>query len=384
MQKEGRHMKVTSDHDVSAQRVRRCGRTPLQTEQTAAKENHFDRFTPKAAPGAAGKEPAQTAQQIADALRSQYPWVKFTFRPLGDRPEDLAQFAVSAGSGAHLVIDPDVLEWMAQGSEAWAQGMEMIGKTLHDLMQQPGGENGCKGAVIADAGEITTWTAEWEKPKTELEKGFEYMTDTLDRMEEARKQQEKKREKMKLEQKKKLNYQMGRDMTRLAKGTTDRDVRSLISSLYASRQRIAASSGYNKQEVQMALAQMDYVIGRARAKIRHLKEEGELHQRVKKAEKLQEEKRRLQLEQELKSRRRARMAKERAAIHKKMPDLPGLRGEEERRQARDEAVLSAAAQNLSAASGAALPAAPNASAGSTVVVSAPSGASVEVTITPMA
>lgn len=357
--------------------------TSTQQTPVYAKKKPYDQVAVSGAKQPSESDGVQTVEQIADALRKQYPWVTFTFAELGDHPEDIPQFAVSSGNGIHLVIDPDVLDWMAQGGEAWNQGCEMIAKTLHDLMLQKNDDEYNRGAVIADDGEITLWSSSWEKPKTDLEKDFEFMTNILERQEEARERQEEQQKKLKLEQKKKLNYQMGKDMTRLAKGTTDRDIRSLISHMYANRQKIAASSTYNRREVQMALAQMDYVIGRARAKIRHLKNEGELQLRVKKAAEKKEEKRRMQLEQELKSRRRNRIARERAAIYEKMPDLPGLRSEEERREAQAQTVLSGIASGaITPGYGPAAP--PIGETSSTVVVSAPSGAAVEVTITSMA
>ncbi len=368
-------MKVTKAYEMAGYGLQRQNRETGQKKPLSAKGKNVDRFTPAPAAHFSKRDAAQTVSQVADALRGQFPWVSFTFDQLGDRPEDIAQFVASAGNGVHLVIDSDVLEWMAQGEKAWNQGLEMIGKALQELMQNKGQGEYNRGAVIAEDGEITLWSAKEEKPKSD-------MTDILDRMDEARERQQEHEKKMKLEQKKKLNYQMGKDMARLAKGSTDRDVRSLISSLYANRQKIATSASYNKKEVQAALAQMDYVIGRARAKIRHLKDEGEMQRRIDQAEKRQEEKRRMQLEQELKTRKRNRMAKERAAIYEKLPDLPGIRDEEERREARAEAILGAVASGAIAADS--IPAAPPADAGTNVTVSTPGGASVNVTITPMA
>lgn len=347
--------------------------TSTQKTSAFAKKKPYDQVIVSGAEQSSANDNVQTVEQIADALRKQYPWVTFTFAALEDHPNDILQFAVSSANGIHLVMDPDVLDWMAQGGEAWSQGCEMIAKTLHDLMLQKNDNEYNKGAVIADDGEITLWSSSWEKPKTDLEKDFKFMTNILERQEEARKRQEEQQKKLKLEQKKKLNYQMGKDMTRLAKGTTDRDIRSLISHMYANRQKIAASSTYNRREVQMALAQMDYVIGRARAKIRHLKDEGDLQLRVKKAAEKKEEKRRMQLEQELKNRRRNRIARERAAIYKKIPDLPGLRSEEERQEAQAQTVLSGIACGaISPEYGPATP--PIGEGGATIGVSAPSGA----------
>lgn len=374
-------MKITKTHEIWSYAIEHRKQMPLQDGSLPTKEKNFDKFTAAHTELPPMQNPTQTIEQVANALRKQYPKVSFTFAQLGDRPEDIPQFAVSAGDGIHLVIDPDILEWMGQGKEPWAQGLEMINKTLHDLMLQ--GEKGeyNKGAVIADDGEITLWSAKWEKPKTSLEKDFEFMTNILERQDEARKQQEEQQKKLKMAQKKKLNYQMGKDMARLAKRTTDKDVRSLISHMYASRQRIAASSNYSKKEVQTALAQMDYVIGRARVKIRHLKHESDIQLRIKKAEESQEKKRKMQLEQELKNRRRNRIAKERAAIYEKLPDFSGLRDDEKRRDAQAKAILNGIASGATAAE--CTPASPVADAGSTVVVSTPSGANVEVSITPL-
>lgn len=375
-------MKVTKSYEPSSYAFPQQKRTAPQKDSLPPAEKNFDSFTARETETVASQDASQTIEQVANALRKQYPWVSFTFAELGDEQEAIAQFAVSAGNGVHLIIDPDILEWMAHGKDAWAQGLELIGGTLHDLMLQKSSGEYNKGAVLADDGEVTLWSAKWEKPKTELEKDFEFMSDMLERQKEAQKRQEEQQKKMKLEQKKKLNYQMGKDMARLAKGVTDRDVRSLISHMYARRQKIAASSSYNQKEVQMALAQMDHVIGRARAKIRHLKDEEAMQIRVKKAEKQKQEKRRMQLELELKNRRRNRIAKERAAIYEKMPDLPGLRDPDERREAQAQMMLNGIASG--AVSAGTILAAPTIDAGSSIVVSAPSGASVEVTITPMA
>lgn len=374
-------MKVSKAYDVPSYSFQHKVLPDTQKEAIPAAAKNFDSFTANQMENPMMQNTPQTIDQAADALRKQYPWVTFTFERLPNQPNAVPQFAVSAQNGIHLVIDPDILEWMAQGKESWAQGLEMIGKTLHDLMKQNGNDIYNKGAVIDDNGETTLWSAKWEKPKTDLEKNFEFMTDILEREDEAQKRQEEAQKKMKLEQKKKLNYQMGKDMARLAKVTTDRDVRSLISRMYSGRQKIAASSSYDKKEIQTALAQMDYVIGRARAKIRHLKEEEGMQARVKKAEKYKQEKRRMQLELELKTRRRNRIARERAAIYEKLPDLPGLRDPEERRDAQAQMMLNGAAAG--AVSDESISAAPPADIGSCVVSMSPD-ISVAVTITPMA
>lgn len=328
-------------------------------------------------------EQSQTVQQVAEALRKQYSWVSFTFADLGNRPENLAQFAVSAGKGIHLVISPEILEWMAQGGTAWQEGSEMIGKTIYELMKQTDAEVHNSGAVIAADGQTTLWSSKWENPKSEIEQDLEYMKNMLERLDKIRKQNAEQQKKMKLLQKKKLNYQMGKDMARLARGTTDRDVRSLISGMYANRQRIATSRTYSKKEIQMTLAQIDHVIRCARTKIRQLKEEGQMQQRVEKAKKEREEKLKRELIRELKERKRKRLSKEHAQIFERIPELPGLRDREEQREAQMQAAAACESSSIAAAP-AALPAGGEVSGGTTVTVSAPGGGTVEVSMVPMA
>lgn len=122
----------------------------------------------------------------------------------------------------------------------------------------------------------------------------------LERMEESRKRNQERMKKLKLVQKKKINYQMGRDMARLAKGTTVKEIRFLISRFMRPEGRCA------------------------RTKLRQLKEENQLEIRQKKAQKQREEKQRGELEQELKERRRKRMAREHAQIFQRLSDWPGL------------------------------------------------------------
>ncbi len=291
---------------------------------------------------------APSSADVAEALTKQYPQVHFIFADADGYPENLAEFAAGAGEGIHLVVSSEVLDWMTQGSEAWRQGAEMIGQAVCRMMKdmQPGVYN--TGAVIGDNGEITYWSAQLaeEDVKQEWEQELDNIRNMLDRFEESRKRNAERMKKLRLSQKKKINYQMGRDMSRLARGTTDKEVRSLISRVYAARGRVAGSRAYDKKEIQSAVAQMDHVIRCARTKIRQLKEEEQINLRRKKAEKQKQEKLRRELERELKERRRARKAKEHARIFERLPDLPGLRDEEDRREAQEEAMAAAAASGM--------------------------------------
>ncbi|MBS5144753.1 MAG: hypothetical protein KHY89_04440 [Butyricicoccus pullicaecorum] len=361
---------------------KRYHRVVKQTENHVQKHSDYDQYRVdtkgEPAPGQ-----AQTVQQVAEALRKQYSWVSFTFADLGDSSENLAQFAVSAGKGLHLVISPEILEWMAQGGTAWQEGSEMIGKTIYELMKQTDANIHNSGAVIAADGQTTLWYSKWENPKSDMEQDLEYMKNMLDRLDKIRKQNAEQQKKMRLLQKKKLNYQMGKDMSRLARGTTDRDVRSLISGMYANRQRIATSRTYSKKEIQMTLAQIDHVIRCARTKIRQLKEEGQMQQRVEKAEKEREEKLKRELIRELKERKRKRLSKEHAQIFERIPELPGLRDREEQREAQMQAAA-VCVGSPTAAAPAVLPAGGETSGGTTVTVSVSGGSTVEVSMVPMA
>lgn len=322
-----------------------------KTEKEAGQRPSFDR-------NAVGNAFLETVQpqapsDVAGALRKQYPQIQFVFADvagLEHQSESIAQLAGGLKKGAYIFVSSDILEWMSKGPEAFEEGSRLIGQTAFQLMRdlKAGAYN--VGAVIGDEGETVCWKAEETEEssvKQEWEQELENVKNMLDRLEESRKKNAERLKKLKLTQKKKINYQMGRDMARLAKGVTDKDVRSLISRVYAARGRVAGSKSYDKKEIQSAVAQMDHVIRCARTKIRHLKEEGQLELRRKKAEKQKEEKMRRELERELKERRRARRAKEHARIFQKLPDLPGLRDNDDRREAREEALAAAAAAGLS-------------------------------------
>ncbi len=332
----------------------------------------------------------RSPEQIAEALRQQYPWVNFTFSELGERSEEVLQFAASAGQGIHIVIAPDVLDWMAQGDAAWQEGNAMIGKTIYALMRQSGNGIYNQGAVIGENGEITQWSSVLEDPEQDdtWNEQLAEMRHMLERMqamnqkrlEDTRKKNEELQKKMKILQKKKLNYQVGRDMARLAKGTTDQDVRALIGRVYANRQKVSKSSGYEKKEVQMAVAEMDHVIRCARKKIRQLKEERRMQKQVERANEKREEERRKELEQELKVYQRNRRAKEHARIFEKLPDLQRLRELEEKKAQALEAIVSGAYAPS-------VPPMPMPEMSLPQPAAAPPAAdtgSVEVTITPMA
>ncbi len=329
----------------------------------------------------------QSPLEVAEALRKQYPQVNFIFADVDKYFGNIEDFAAGLGQGAFILVSPDVLDWMGQGSEAWKQGSEMISQALCQVMRDMKAGAYNAGAVIGDQGEITCWKAEVtgdkESPKQEWEQEAENIRNMLDRLEESRKKNAERMKKLRLTQKKKINYQMGRDMARLARGTNDKAVRSLISRVYAARGRIAGSSAYDKKEIQSAVAQMDHVIRCARTKIRQLKEEEQIDFRRKKAQKNREEKLKRELEKELKERRRARRAKEHARIFERLPDLPGLRDDDDRREAREEAMAAAASAGLdmSGAGGAVsggLEAA--GAAGGSPAVSADAGVAVQVTV----
>lgn len=269
----------------------------------------------------------QTDSNAAKSLRRQYPQVNFIFVETNVYSEEMEQFISQVRQGAYILMPFDVLDWMSQGEEAAGQGMEMIGQAVCRLARNLKAGAYSTGVVLGERGEDIYWTAfdtQEDTVKEEWEREAENVRGMLERMEESRKRNQERMKKLKLVQKKKINYQMGRDMARLAKGTTVKEIRFLISKVYASRRQLAASSQYDKTEIRNVTAQMDHVIRCARTKLRQLKEENQLEIRQKKAQKQREEKRRRELEQELKERRRKRMAREHAQIFQRLSDWPGL------------------------------------------------------------
>lgn len=114
----------------------------------------------------------------------------------------------------------------------------MIGQAVCRLARNLKAGAYSTGVVLGERGEDIYWTAfdtQEDTVKEEWEREAENVRGMLERMEESRKRNQERMKKLKLVQKKKINYQMGRDMARLAKGTTVKEIRFLISRVYASR-----------------------------------------------------------------------------------------------------------------------------------------------------
>ena len=158
------------------------------------------------------------------------------------------------------------------------------------------------------------------------EQELKLMKRMLEHMEQVREQDaERLRKQATADVKKKINYHMGKDMARLGRVSQDRFVRSFISGVYARRAQIKGNGGYDSREKAEVLAQMDHVIRCARTKIRQLKEERILKSTQEKLQQRNLERERLRAEQELRTKKTKRMAREQARVFEDMPDLPGLR-----------------------------------------------------------
>ena len=180
----------------------------------------------------------QKDSNAAKSLLRQYPQVNFIFVETNVYSEEMEQFISQVRQGAYILMPFDVLDWMSQGEEAAGQGMEMIGQAVCRLARNLKAGAYSTGVVLGERGEDIYWTAfdtQEDTVKEECEREAENVRGMLERMEESRKRIQERMKKLKLVKKKKINYQMGRDMARLAKGTTVKEIRFLISRVYASR-----------------------------------------------------------------------------------------------------------------------------------------------------
>lgn len=286
-------------------------------------------------PGPNGnREQTYGREEMDDFIRRQLKRLGNIRADIGQLPEEgesLEAYLQRLGPGLFMGIPSDMADWMCEGRPAFLEGMRMIREASHTLTEEKEKGTGSAGMLFGRNDEDLYWVRRM-----------------LEQMEESRKKQKEYSRKLSVMQlKKKLNYHMGRDMARLAKVSTDKEVRSLISGVYARRAGILGSSLYGSKEKATAQRQMDYVITCARTKIRQLKEERQVEGRKKRAEKERRLKEYRQLEKELKERRQKRKAAEHARIFERMPDLPGLRDQEERRDALEESLLHVGAESPS-------------------------------------
>lgn len=313
-----------------------------QIQNASGIQGRKDSFTSAEDIGRTGK--------VWKEICSGFPSVRFLLRDDEMNEDAVTQLARQCGKGGFIVVSRDFLDWMAEGEESFQQGSEMLAQAKQEINQALIAGSDGAGAVLSDNGEGFTWTMEAaaEAQKGTLIPGMPQGNEAEDfdpvkkkeemEMEGVRKMLEKlkeAREKPTIKIKKKINYQSGRDMAKLCRAFNDRSIRSFISGVYAKRAQIGNNSSYDKKERSAAVAQMDYVIRCARTKIRQVKEEGELKARAEKLKKAKEEKKRLQVERELKERQIKRRAKEHARIFV-TPDLPGLRDRDEQREAQQE------------------------------------------------
>lgn len=264
---------------------------------------------------------SQLAQDTASSILDAFPDVNISFTWLKN-DNQIRDFAMSAGNGTYLSIAPDFLEWMSESPETYQEGMDIITLVMNQLAENSSGKkNSASGAVIGENGEVSYWYKQ-EPDQSEEKNTLKSLLDTLESLRQKEKDMNSKKETDKFVIKKKICYSPSRDMSRLARVFTARDVRSIISRVYAQSINIKKNSSYDKEEVQMTVAQMEGVIARARAKIKGLNKEGQLNSMRKKAEKQQELKRAIALKLELKRRRTARRSREYGQISEKFPYLP--------------------------------------------------------------
>lgn len=339
-----------------------AGGKAADTQMGEVKKGRWDSFVPT--------ENTDGAQKVWKEICSAHSGIRFVLYEGETESAAVEQLARQCGKGGFIVLSQDFLDWMSEGEKAWQQGMGMIADAKAQINRSLLSGSDGAGAVLSSNGESLEWTMEMPAPekapgslglfggKDDAAGGSDSLMSKEEReLEGVRKMLEKMKEAKKepfIKIKKKINYSMGRDMSKLCRASQDRSIRSFISGVYARRAQIGSNQSYDKKERSAAVAQMDYVIRCARTKIRQVKEEGEMKARAEKLRKAKEEKKRLQVERELKDRQIKRRAKEHARIFADLPDLPGLRSREEQREAVQQFNQIAQAAGVSAAGEAAV------------------------------
>lgn len=284
--------------------------------------------------------PAETAPR-REQLYALWPGVTVTVQSFQNDAE-LREWAAASGGGVHLTIDAAYLERMLKSPEEYQKGKEQISRALDRLSGAAAQGLSC-GVVIDAEGKAALWqappagmggTGAGQKPETAASLA-------------AEKTKEKENP---YNIKRKVNVSSMRELSRLARTATTRDVRSMISKLYANAYMLkSAGSTYEKADVKRGVTELEGVIRRAKQKLRNLEEESLAEKQQKKAEQRREAERALRLKIMLNRRKTARRSREYAQVYERFVPYELRRKREDWEEDRQQEIAADIAADAAAA-----------------------------------
>lgn len=253
-----------------------------------------------------------TLETTAARLRNLFPGINMTFASLNEN--DIASYAAAAGGGLHLTLSESFLEAMGRDEESFQAGVLLIHDAIGQLADKVGqklseGRPVIGAGVVIDENGVSTWTS--SPPKDERVEDLKRM---IEQLEESRKRMLEKMRK----QKKTIDANPRELMARLVRAEVQQGARDVLIAanhkIFTLRIAAAAGDQYDQNKVRAALANLQRVANRARAKIRRLDEEQTIRSREKRAQRERELKRMRELRAELYKRKSKRRNREYAQL----------------------------------------------------------------------
>lgn len=248
---------------------------------------------------------------------------------------DVIQYAASLKGGVHVIISRDFLLGMAASEEAFQEGTDILTKMTQKLqqLQQTLLKEELHGAAMGVAVDDEGTVCSWLKQPQQQDSAFQSMLDALkDPMVKYYKEKggrnvteiKTKDGVMRWVITKKLNYNPGKDLAKLAAISAITGVNSFVVGVRA-RLKCAKNDPYlDENEVKQAVYSMERMIQRANTKVKQLKEENQMEKIKKRMQQRQEMKKAQYMARELKRRRTLRRSKEYGQIHERFPLPPSL------------------------------------------------------------
>lgn len=297
----------------NSDRVKHTSSTPAEPGATQAR-------LPEHVLNEAALDAKPTPRQVAQSIKDAYPGVNFKFVVSPER-FSVKSLAAAAGDGMNFIVSQDFLTRMTADTAAQAEGEAWIQHVIDQLcalpeelpMQDPTSAE--LGAVIHNSGQASVWAAVSKQPTppgsvSEIlsagvtssgyqEKGGRSVTEirSPDGV-------------IKLVFIKRLRYNAGKHLSRLAEIKSVGEVRTFIGGIQSYMNQVRSDRSWDESEVRAAIAQMKNVILRAGRKIKHIEKEEMMKKRFNQAAKQQHVNRAREIARELGRKKTARKSKE--------------------------------------------------------------------------
>lgn len=264
-------------------------------------------------------------QDLINNLQKSFPKVDILYVNSGMSKKELSSLAAVLGKGSHLILSEDFLAQMGSSKESFEKGKAAIMEALTSLSSSSGKSPG-KG-ILLQAEKKMSWVLSESEQKdkketipTKWEQEAEHTKSMLEQMKKYQEEIKKQRAKQK-ELRAKLHasdYRTAGAYAQLASAGSKAQVKGVMSD---ARRKIAnlravSTLGDNSERMKARAAIKSYntLLMRGSRKIRRLNEEELTRLREKQAKRKEQERKALQLKQEIKQQQTKRRSADRMIV----------------------------------------------------------------------